>query len=91
MSYIKSFGIVIASGCLFGLIGAAVGTAIGMLVPGYYRSVFFAGDSPHFDPVQVGFGQGVTQGFAGGVVIGIAILLISALRIKRTESSGYCS
>lgn len=62
---------------LFALIGAGVGYLIGSKMPGYYRSVFDGGNSPYFDPVAVGFGQGLTQGLALGVTVGLILVLAS--------------
>lgn len=52
-----------------------MGYLIGSKMPNYYRSVFEGGDLAHFDPVAVGFGQGLTQGMALGVTIGLALVL----------------
>lgn len=57
-----------------GLIGLGVGAALGAFVPGYYRSVFSNGGEPHFDPVAVGIGQGVTQGVTFGGFIGLVLV-----------------
>ena len=57
-----------------GLIGMGIGAALGLLVPGYYRSVFPNGVDPNFDPVAVGIGQGVTQGVVFGGVIGLVLV-----------------
>ena len=45
---------VVAATCVGGLAGMGIGALLGVLVPGYYRSVFAGGDTPHFDPVAVG-------------------------------------
>jgi hypothetical protein len=57
-----------------GMLGLAAGAALGTLVPGYYRAVFSSGGAPHFDPLAVGIGQGVTQGVGFGAVIGLALV-----------------
>lgn len=62
---------------LFAAIGAAVGYLIGSKMPGYYRSVFDGGDLPHFDPLAVGFGQGLTQGLVLGATVGLVLVLAS--------------
>jgi hypothetical protein len=60
---------------LFAAIGAVVGYLIGTQMPGYYRSVFSDGGSTHFDPVAVGFGQGLSQGLVLGVAVGLTLVL----------------
>ena len=65
---------VFGSTIMGGLIGLGIGAALGLLVPGYYRSVFFSGGDPDFDPVAVGIGQGVTQGVVFGGVIGLVLV-----------------
>lgn len=84
---------------LFAIIGATVGYLIGAKMPGYYRSVFEGGDSAHFDPIAVGFGQGLTQGMALGVTIGLVLVLAGwwkeaklaalALEEKRSQPHNY--
>ena len=67
---------VIASTVVCGLGGAAIGAALGVFLPDYYRSVFSGGDSPHFNPVAVGIGQGLTQGLAAGLLGGIGLVAV---------------
>lgn len=57
-----------------GCVGLFAGLALGTLAPGYYRSVFSRGDSPNFDPVSVGIGQGLTQGLGLGAVVGLGVV-----------------
>ena len=65
-------------GCavLGGLLGAVVGSLLGVFWPGYYRSVISGGDSPEFDPVAVGLGLGLSQGTVAG---GLAGLILAAM------------
>ena len=65
---------VFGSAIFGGLIGIGIGTAMGMLIPGYYRSVFSTGGEPNFDPVAVGIGQGLTQGVVFGGIIGLILV-----------------
>jgi len=65
---------VFGSAVIGGLIGLGIGAALGSFVPGYYRSVFFGGSDPTFDPVAVGIGQGLTQGVVFGALIGLALV-----------------
>jgi len=67
-------------------IGGGIGYALGKLAPGYYRSVFVGGNEPSFDPVAVGIGQGVTQGAAGGIVVGLALVVLFIWRDVRTAA-----
>lgn len=66
---------VAASAALFCILGGLIGFVLGQFVPGYYRSVFVNGDAPTFHPVQVGLGLGVSQGFAGGMIAGVIIVI----------------
>jgi hypothetical protein len=71
---IASIAAVFGSAFLGGLLGLGIGAALGSFVPGYYRSVFGGGDNPHFDPVAVGIGQGLTQGVVFGGVVGVVLV-----------------
>lgn len=74
--------IIIASGAAFAIGGDALGSALARLTPSYYRSVFHGGESPAFDPVQVGIGLGVSQGLIAGLVVGsIVVLAVGSLRV----------
>ena len=68
---------VFASAGVGGLFGLGLGGAVGALMPGYYRSVFHHGQSPGFDPVVVGMGQGLGQGVVLGAVIGLALVALN--------------
>jgi hypothetical protein len=70
-------------GIAFACVGAAIGATIGTLAPEYYRSVFRHGDSPNFNPLQVGIGLGATQGIASGAAISIVVLALLAWRDVR--------
>ena len=69
-------GIVFASSIVCGLIGMGIGVLLGVVAPGYYRSVFSGGSTPEFDPVQVGLGLGLTQGVLFGGVIGLVLVAV---------------
>ena len=75
MSVARGFAIIIASGALFAACGGAIGDALARLTPSYYRGVFPGGESPAFDPVQVGIGLGVAQGLIAGLVVGSVVVL----------------
>jgi hypothetical protein len=70
MSVVRAFAIIIACGAAFAIGGGALGYALACLMPSYYHSVFHGGESPAFDPVQVGIGLGVLQGLIVGLVVG---------------------
>lgn len=75
LTFLRAFSIVIASGLGFGGAGAMIGVLLGVGVPSYYRGVFAEGDNPGFDPVQVGFGLGLSQGLICGVLVGMVVVL----------------
>ncbi len=66
-------------------IGGGIWWALGTFAPGYYRSVFRSGNEPWFDPVSVGVGQGLTQGTAGGVVVGLVVVALFIWRDTRAQ------
>ncbi len=67
-------------GVTFAGIGAAMGATLGMVAPGYYRTVFRHSNVPDFSPLHVGIGLGTIQGAAAGVVISIVVLALIAWR-----------
>jgi hypothetical protein len=84
MSISRAVTTVVACSLIFSLLGGAAGYLLGKLMPGYYRGIFHGGASPYFDPVQVGLGPGVTQGLAGGAVIGLLIVALVAWHDARS-------
>lgn len=88
MTVQKATATVLFATIAFAAIGATVGYLLGRFAPNYYRGVFTGGDSPTFDPVQVGFGQGLTQGITGGVVVGLLIVVIVTWQEVRTVRTG---
>ena len=66
-------------------IGGGIGWGLGTFAPGYYRSVFSAGNKPWFDPVAVGVGQGLTQGTTGGVIVGLIVVALFVWRDSRVR------
>jgi hypothetical protein len=78
-------GILIVAGTMIvGAIGGtAIGTLLGLFLPGYYRSVFGGGNMPGFDPVAVGIGQGLSQGIVFGTLVGLA--LVAAIAVFRSR------
>lgn len=76
MTSTKAVLIVLSSALLFALAGSAIGYGLGVLVPSYYRNLYTSGDSPNFDAVQMGLGLGITQGFSGGIVVGLIVVFL---------------
>ena len=74
---------VIVTGIAFACVGAIIGATIGTFAPGYYRTVFRHADLTNFNPMQVGIGLGVTQGFSAGIAISLAVLALLAWRDAR--------
>jgi len=75
MTVVRGFIITVASGIAFALLGAGAGYLLGSVAPDYYRTVFRIPPDVSIDPAQAGLGLGVTQGLAGGLVIGLVIVL----------------
>jgi hypothetical protein len=79
----KALGIVLLWGVSLAAVGGAIGALLGTAAPNYYRSFFTYGHSPDFNPVQMGIGLGVTQGFAAGITIALVGLVLLAWRDMR--------
>ena len=79
---------ILVSAFVFAAVGTLLGIALGYFVPEYYRSVFPTGRSPGFDPLNVGIGQGLTQGAAGGLLVGLALVAIGAWQETRRGPTG---
>lgn len=87
MSPSKAISVVLVAALAFAAVGTLIGAGLGSFCPGYYRAVFRDGDSPDFNPLQVGVGLGITQGVACGVATGIVILGILAWKeVRRSEA-----
>ena len=82
----KSFLIVFVSSVAFALIGAALGYLIALVVPSYYISVFARGDSPDFNPAQVGTTLGFLQGLFAGLIVGCVVVFSVALSHSRRRN-----
>jgi hypothetical protein len=68
--------------------GATIGYSLGRFAPFYYRGVFRGGESPDFNPVQVGFGLGLTQGLIAGLIVGAIVVIAKTLSgLQRFEKS----
>lgn len=71
---IFSVATVFGSAAIGGRAGAVIGGALGTWAPSYYRLVFSNGDTPQFESVAVGLGQGLTQGIVFGTMVGLALI-----------------
>ncbi len=58
--------------------GGSVGSFIGQFLPDYYRVVFGIGRREAFDPVEVGIGLGLNQGWAVGLAVGLVVVGVFA-------------
>ncbi|CAK8987014.1 Ubiquinone biosynthesis O-methyltransferase (2-polyprenyl-6-hydroxyphenol methylase) (3-demethylubiquinone 3-O-methyltransferase), partial [Durusdinium trenchii] len=65
------------------LVGSGLGALIGVAAPGYYHAVFESGQSPDFNPFQVGVGLGLTQGAGLGIALAVGLLFVSFYRETR--------
>ncbi|MGD9647746.1 MAG: hypothetical protein AB7U73_18685 [Pirellulales bacterium] len=87
MSVLKAIATVAGCAFLFAVAGAAIGGALGVLAPGYYRAVFSSGDAPWFDPPVVGLGLGLSQGAVLGVFAGLVLVAIFVWRQTKRGST----
>lgn len=76
MTIRNAIAAILACTLLFAFLGASIGYALGVVNPGYYRAVIRSGSEPGFDPIGVGVGRGLTQGTAGGVVVGLVLVAL---------------
>jgi hypothetical protein len=70
-----------------GVLGLSIGAALGTFMPDYYRSIFSGGDAPHFNPLAVGMGQGLTQGVVFGSVIGLVLVFMFYRHMARKQAN----
>ena len=85
MTVIRGFAITIASGLIFGLLGAGIGYLLGSIAPDFYRTVFRSPPELRIDPVQAGLGLGLTQGIGAGLLVGLVIVVVVAWYNSRTS------
>lgn len=85
MTVIRGFVITIASGFIFGLLGAGIGYLLGSIAPDFYRTVFRIPPELRIDPVQDGLGLGLTQGIGAGLLVGLVIVVVVAWYNSRTS------
>ena len=86
MTVKRAFGIVAGSAAVCAAIGATLGLLLGTFAPGYYRTVFRYGDAPDFNPTQIGFGLGLTQGLIAGLAVGCVFVLAVAWYSSRRDA-----
>src|SRR4029077_7599303 len=87
MTIVRAILIIVGRAAVFSMLGAGLGATQGVVAPDYYRGVFLTGNRPDFNPVQLGFGLGMTQGFTGGIVIGILVVAILAWHSSRKPAN----
>ena len=88
MTLKKALAIVLSGSTVFALLGGGLGAVLGVMAPGYYRTVFGRrGNVPDFDPFQVGIGLGLTQGLGAGIVLSLAVVTLLAWRDFRTATA----
>lgn len=76
MTLKKALLIIVGLTAVSGALGCLGGFLLGTFNPGYYRGVFGAGDRPDFDPVAVGMGLGLSQWAAGGLAVGVVLVVV---------------
>lgn len=86
MTIQRAIATIIACTVLLAMIGVSIGYGVGTIAPEYYRSVFRVGRDPAFQPSQVGVGLGLTQGTAGGVFVGLALVALFCWRDIRIQA-----
>lgn len=97
MTLKRAIIILVLAGIIFSGIGGAIGWLLGTYSPEYYRTVFYGGDDPDFDPDQMGTSLGLMQGLIAGVVVaGVVIGLIIwrdsfQARLAEEPDVGYVS
>lgn len=85
-SSLRALGVLLAFAAVFAVVGTLLGLGLGVFNPGYYRGLIPGGDSPDFNPVDVGIGLGCSQGSIFGVVLGIMAVVGLAWRRSRASA-----
>jgi hypothetical protein len=80
---VRAMATVAACGIAFAAIGTAIGYAVAVALPDYYRSVFHGRSQPDFSPTDVGIGLGCSEGLIAGAVVGCVAALALAWRRHR--------
>jgi hypothetical protein len=70
----RALGVVGVGALAGGVLGAAIGWALGAFAPSAYASMFERGSDPSFNPVAVGVALGFPQGLAAGIVVSFLYL-----------------
>ncbi len=78
MTILRGFLLTLTSSIAFGGLGALLGYLLAVILPDYYRTLFRIPPEIPIDPVQVGLGLGITQGFAAGLIVGLVIVVTVA-------------
>ena len=83
MNVLKALATVVGTGLGFGILGSAIGALLGQVAPSFFRQMLPLRDPATFNPVQVGFGLGLTNGLGWGLVVGVLLVAILAWRETR--------
>lgn len=73
MTLLKGFGITLATGLLFAVMGAVIGLMVGKLVPEYYHMVFGVPEEHAYRIPLFGLVLGGLQGAGAGLLCGLVI------------------
>jgi len=80
----RLLAVVVACTIAGGILGLAVGSLLAILVPAYYIESFGLEEFSTASPLAMGIGLGLTQGIAGGAMVGVAIDAIGVWYLTRT-------
>jgi hypothetical protein len=65
MNVSRALTTVVGTGIGFGVAGSLIGGLLGRIAPGFHRQMPPLRDPASFDPVEVGIGLGLTNGWVG--------------------------
>jgi hypothetical protein len=91
MTTVRALLTVAACTAVSAAVGLGLGYGVGRLAPNFYRALFYRGDAPDFDPVDVGIGSGLNGGVFTGVVVGLVIVAIMTYREVKVAAQGQPS
>jgi hypothetical protein len=91
MNVTKALATVVGTAVGFGAAGTAIGVLLGKVAPGFFRQMLPLRDPANFNPLELGFGLGLTNGLGWGLVVGVLLVAIIAwkeTRLTRKEVQG---
>ena len=88
---LKTVGFVFLVGVLGGVVGVMIGCGVALLAPEYYVQLFNPSGAVGFSPVRLGITLGGSQGFGGGIGVGVLLAVAEAWLSsrRRSESAGF--